>query len=202
MKSDPIRYLGSLYEESARLGIHPSSESIWSLPVTLFRWDKRFLGFFWTHSRSHRFAAPFIVALLSDIFGVYLRLHAETSTGDKKDATPVPRLAEKPVVDEKPVKVPHVPSDMQTPVKDDPGNDTSNAAPSRLSLSLTDLKGRTKTIQTAMHDETSRFLRKVQTEVGASLPAMPSMSRYGGRPWCCWQSHEYAKKATGMYATY
>ena len=76
-----------------------------------------------------------------------------------------------------------MPIDMQTPVKDDPGNGTSNAAPSRPTLSFADeLKGRTKTIQTAMHDETSRFLRKVQTEVGASLPAMPSMSRYGGRP--------------------
>lgn len=37
MKSDPVRYLGSLYEEGARLGIYPTSESIWSLPVTLFR---------------------------------------------------------------------------------------------------------------------------------------------------------------------
>jgi len=175
--SDPVRSVVNLYGERgnlARLGIYPTPESIWSLTVALFR-----------------FAAPFIVSLLSDIFGVYLRLHArlnarlhaKTTTEDKADATPVSRLAEHPVAVE-PEKAPHVSDDMQTPVKNDPGSHASDAAPSLPSLSLPpDPKVRGK-IQSLIRDETGPFSpRNSHPEVGSRLTTMPSMTlAYGGRP--------------------
>ena len=80
-----------------------------------------------THLRPHRFAAPFIIYLLSEIFGVHLRLHEKTSTGDKTDDTTASRLTEHPVVAEVPIKAPHASDDMQAmaAVKDNTGSDTS-----------------------------------------------------------------------------
>jgi hypothetical protein len=114
--------------------------------------------------------------LLWEFFGdslESLRLHAETSTGDKTDATSVSQLAEHPVVAEVPVEAPHEPNDMQAPAKDNTGYDTSDAAPTVPALSLTDdRKGGNEGEHTVMHDEARRFsLGKGHLEVGVSPPA-------------------------------
>ena len=81
--------------------------------------------------------------MLSEIFGVPLRLHEETSTGDKTDDTRVSRLTEHPLVAEVPVKAPHASNDMKVmaAVKDNIGSDTRKCFSFAPSLSLTiDLK--------------------------------------------------------------
>jgi hypothetical protein len=107
--------------------------------------------------RSHRFAAPFIIYLLSEIFGVPFRLHEETSTGDKTDDTPASRLAEHPVVAEVPIKAPHASNDMQAmaAVKDNTGSDTGKCF-SFAAWSVIDnhFERRKRDV---MNDETRRF---------------------------------------------
>jgi hypothetical protein len=174
LKSHPIRSIVGLYEESVNLvHLDVSPTSIWSFPGTLFRCDKCCLVSRRTHLKFLSFAAPFVISLLWEFFGDSIHLHKETSTGDETDATSVSQLAEHPVVTEMRLKAPHVSNDMQAPVKDNTGYDTSDAAPSPTLPALShDRKGGTETVHTMMHDEARRFsLRKAHTEVGASLSA-------------------------------
>jgi len=154
--SHPIRSFVVLYEESgnldylAHLGIRPTY--IWGLLVALFR-----------------FVVPFITFWFWEIFGAFILIHApEASAGEKTDTSFVSQLAGYPLAAKESERASQVfnDSDMQVPVKDHTGSDTSDATllPA-MSVTVTDdPKGWNETMLTVPHDDTRQFsLRKARS---------------------------------------
>lgn len=121
-----------------------------------------------------------MISWLWGILDAFLLIYApKASTREKTNTPSVSQLVEYPIVAEEPERAPQVSddSDVQAPVKDHTGSDTSDTAITLPTMLVTDdPKGWNETITTVTDDDTRRFsLRKVRShndiEVGASLPA-------------------------------